>query len=445
MVGANGLMNKDLTVALADVSSAAYAIGTTVLGELDAAESRTPAALSLKAAKAWGMALSILARQSQDARASVVLKKADRIKALAELDAVTKAAPEFAPAWAARAIVSVLDGNWDEADASLAQADTHAAEGAPTAAVARYYVFEQKAQQDDARAALAQAVEAYPGSLLVLGYLGDAYHSVGEYEKALGIFMQYLERVPRSPYAARRRDSVLARLKRTDEALNNARALYAQYPNSVTILAALASRQIDAGKMPEARVTLQQGLKANPDHPLLLTRLSFVELESGDEQKALALAEKAVELVGDGRGKPIAGYAHIDLARALAAVGRRKEAKASLIRAVRLGVNAGDLDRLANDPACPASSSSRSFSNRSTSSPPLDSGSRCPRPPSPPCAPTTSSFTVTTEPPWIRRTSRESTEYWTTCKPTCQGTCLWRPSPKSRIFRRITFIESFEH
>ncbi len=351
LVSRSETKDQKVTVRMAEISKAASGIGAAILEDLGRADdSEEPLALPRGAARSWGIAQSVLSRQSQDARATVVLKPTERAKARAELKTVTRQAPIFGPAWAALAVVNALDGKWDEADEALKRADALVEVGAPDAALAHYYVYEKTARQADGRAALAQAVETHPGALQVLGYLGDAYYAAGDYEKAFDVFTKYLERVPTSPYAARRRDAVLARLGRKEEALENAQALMAKHPDSITILTAFASRQIDAGYLDEARQTLLKGLKIKPDDPLLLTRLSFVELEGGDPKKALALAKKAVALVGDGRGKPVAGYAYIDLARALAVAGRQKEAKTNLIKAVKLGVDAGDLKRLEDDP-----------------------------------------------------------------------------------------------
>ena len=344
--------SHEATFQVRDVSKQAYAIGASVLADHNdrAQVSSTLEPLPAVAAENWGRALEILARQSRTARASVVLPTADLIKARVALKSVTTEAPKFAPGWGARAVVAVMEDDWDSAKAALSAAETVTDPSDPAAALARSYVHEQTAQQDEARKVLKSAVEQHPGALEVLGYLGDAYYSLGEYEQALPVFQQYLERVPRSPYAAQRRDAVLARLGRKAEALTNAQQLFAKHPGSVTILAALASRQIDAGQLDAAKATLKRGLKETPNHPLLLTRLSYVELESGDAQQALTLAQKAVKLIGDGRGEALAGYAYIDLARALAVTGKRDQAKDSLHKAVRLGVSPGDLDRLANDP-----------------------------------------------------------------------------------------------
>ena len=204
--------------------------------------------------------------------------------------------------------------------------------------------------EDQSLKTLEEAARACPGSLQALGYLGDAYLRRRSYPDALRVFATYLERVPRSPFAAMRRDAVLSRLGRHEDALGNAAALLARHPGSLTVLEALASRQIDARQLEAARTTLARGLVQTPGHPVLLTRQSFVELESDRPDAALLFAEKAVAAIGDGRGELVAGYAHIDLARALAILGRRDEAKVALHQALRLGVGPDDLERIDGDP-----------------------------------------------------------------------------------------------
>ncbi|MEM6731971.1 MAG: tetratricopeptide repeat protein [Myxococcota bacterium] len=347
----DGPANTEST-GVGSVSKTAYEVGAKVLEAMaPGAKGESRVALSEAAARNWGESLALLQRQSRDPRATVVLREAQRAKVAEALDAVTNGSPNFAPAWGARAVVASMGLGSDEkvADAA-AKAAINAGAGDPSAAISLYYMHQQNADQDDARSVLAGSLEAYPGSLEVLGYLAQAFVIASDYENALEVLNTYMERVPDSPYAARRRDSVLSRMGRTTESVKNAEALAKKFPKSVPTVAALASRQIDAGKMEDARTTLKGALEKNPKDPLLLTRLSFVELESGSPKEALVLAQEAVELIGDGRGEPLAGYAHIDLARAQALSGKTKEAKASLSRALRLGVGGDDVVRLATDP-----------------------------------------------------------------------------------------------
>ncbi|MEO0812048.1 MAG: tetratricopeptide repeat protein, partial [Myxococcota bacterium] len=290
-------------------------------------------------------------QQSRDPRASVILTDEEFAELDTLLEKVTQTASQFAPGWAARAsVASMGDEPEEEIVMSSAKAAVNAGAADPTVAVALYYMHQQLAEQTKAREQLEQALGTYPGSLEVLNYLAQAYYLAGDYEKTLEVWNDYLKHVPKSAHAARRRDRLLSRLGRKDEAVKNATALVAEHPGSVPTIAALAERQIDAGKMQEAQVTLAKALEKSPNHPLLLTRLSFVELENGSEKEALALAEKAVSLIGDGRGEPLAGYAHIDLARAQAIAGQKEKAKKTLRTALRLGVGGDDIVRLANDP-----------------------------------------------------------------------------------------------
>ncbi|MEO1173761.1 MAG: tetratricopeptide repeat protein, partial [Myxococcota bacterium] len=343
---------QTLEVSLFDASKAAYGIGESVLKALaNGYVSESPLPLAADAAEAWGTALAGLARQSRDPRASVVLRKADRTSVLAALDTVTKTEATFAPAWATRAAVASMGSETEEQVAMNAtKAALNSSSADPSAAISLYYSQQHLAEQSEARQTLVEALKTYPGSLEVMNYLAQAYYLAGDFEECLTVWDDYLKRVPKSLHASRRRGKTLAKLDRRDEAVAAAKKLAEANPESLPTMAALASRQIDAGQMEIAKATLTEQLQKHPDHPLLLTRLSYIELESGSADRALALARKAVEQLGDGRGERLAGYAHIDLARALALTGKRGEARESLKKSLRLGVSGDDVFRLATDP-----------------------------------------------------------------------------------------------
>lgn len=333
----------------------AYELGGTLLKELVPGAAPSDDSLTELAAvgagEAWGEAMALLAKQSRDPRATVVLSDVEIDTTLKKLEQVTQTVNDFAPGWAARATVASMGyGPQEEIAMSSAKAAMNVGASDPTAAISLYYMHQQLAEQTKARELLEQALSTYPGSLEVRNYLAQAYYLASEYEKCLEVWNEYLEHVPRSAHAARRRDRMLSRMGKHEEAVKNATELVAEHPDSVPTIAALASRQIDAKKLDAAKQTLQDALKKDPDHPLLLTRLSYVELESGSPKEALQLAEKAVERIGDGRGEPLAGYAHIDLARAQALTGNKAKAKKTLRKALRLGVGGDDIVRLANDP-----------------------------------------------------------------------------------------------
>ena len=130
---------------------------------------------------------------------------------------------------------------------------------------------------------LAEATQTHLGFLQGLGYLGQAYLRATESHEALRIFSTYQARVPRSPWARVKRAEALARTGNLDMAINDTAAVLEEFPLSMMALTALASRQIDAKKLEAARQTLSRGLERYPDHPALLTRLSYVELDQFQE------------------------------------------------------------------------------------------------------------------------------------------------------------------
>lgn len=355
IIGTDEPKNGEMQTTISDSAQRSYALGGEILSALAPGEkisdADTSKLIASGAGREWGEALELLSKQSRDPRATLVLSSEEIERTLALLEKVTQVANDFAPAWAARAaLASMGDAPTEKIAMASAKAAINAGATDPTAAISLYYMHQQLGQQSKARELLQEALETYPGSLEVQNYLAQAFYLASDYEETLKVWETYLEHVPESTHGARRRDRMLARLGKHTEAVSNAKALLEEHPKSVPTLAALASREIDAGSLDRARATLKRGLEDNPDHPVLLTRLSYVELESGSAKESLSLAKKAVERIGDGRGEPLAGYAHVNLARAQALSGDRKTAKKTLRKAIRLGIGGDDVIRLAEDP-----------------------------------------------------------------------------------------------
>jgi tetratricopeptide (TPR) repeat protein len=306
--------------------------------------------LPLAALKPYGMALAILGRQSLDPRAHLVLPPAELRRAHQLLSAATDAAPNFARAWVERGIASSMLGNLAGAENELVQAMAQSGEFEPSAALGLYYFYERQQRHGDAIKALEEAAATHLGFLQGLGYLAEAYARAGMGHEALQTYTSYTARVPKSPWAKLQRAAALARLGKHTLAVEESQALRRRFPTSVMVLTSLASRQIDAHDLNGASATLAEAAKLAPKHPVVLARQSYLALEKGQIDKALELARAAVAAVGDGRGAPLAGYAHLNLAHALALSGRRAEALKALVRARELGVGAEDARTLTRDP-----------------------------------------------------------------------------------------------
>jgi tetratricopeptide (TPR) repeat protein len=145
------------------------------------------------------------------------------------------------------------------------------------------------------------------------------------------------------------RSRALGYLGRHDEAIAMAKGLVPKRGASPVAIANLAARLMQAEKYREAQNVLDQALLTHPEHPALLTRLAYIEIELGRAEAALGLAQRAVNQLGAGRGERIAGYAHANLGHALALLGRDREAVAAFERSSELGLDIEDRERLMAD------------------------------------------------------------------------------------------------
>lgn len=354
--GQKGTQGYDKTCEVSKVAETTYEVAAQILGVLAPGFDRKieggafqpmPAA----ALQIYGQALELLANQSLDPRARQVLNKEELENAGSLLESVTKSCPTSAAAWTLRAVVASMLEDFKAAEENLVQAAMQKDDPEPSTALAAYYVYSVQ-KNPVALKTLEDTVATFPGSLQALGYLGDAYLRERKFEEASRIFTTYTQRVPNNPWAGMRLASVLSRLGQHDEAVKKAEGLVARNPTSVAAVGALVSRMIDAGKLEEARARLAKELVAHPDDPTLLTRMSYLALGADKPAEALALAEKAIGVMGaaGSRGESLAGYAHIDKGHALALLGKNEEAIAAIKTAMELGVGPDEVERLVRDP-----------------------------------------------------------------------------------------------
>ncbi|HEY3451535.1 MAG TPA: tetratricopeptide repeat protein [Myxococcales bacterium] len=355
MTSARGSQAYDRTCEVGKVAQTTYEVAAQILSVLAPGFDRKIEGgafqpLPAAALQIYGQALELLASQSLDPRARLILSRAELENAATLLESVTKTSPTSAAAWTLRAVVASMLKDFKAAEEDLVQAAMHKDDPEPSTALATYYVYSVQ-KNPAALKTLEDTVATFPGSLQALGYLGDAYLRERRFSDASRIFGIYTRRAPNNPWAQMRFASVLSRLGKHDEALKKAEGLVARSPTSVAAVAALVSRQIDAGKLDAARATLTKELAAHPDDPTLLTRMSYLELDANKPAEALALADKAIGLMGGaGRGESLAGYAHIDKAHALALMGKNDEAVAAIDTATELGVGPDEVERLMRDP-----------------------------------------------------------------------------------------------
>lgn len=235
-------------------------------------------------------------------------------------------------------VVSQLPGNLyvlGERDAAmdLARAVESRAKGsAPRMLVLATFYLGVERVEDAARLARA-AVEAQPELAAAHQALGTAYRYSLRLEDAATEFARALELDPKSA-AARR---TLAELKRATGKPDEALALYREQltaePLDLNARAGLVLSLFDAGRRAEAESELQSSLTGGPRDLPLLVGASYWYSAHGQGQRALELAEKAVEM------EPRFGWAWARVAqgRALLALKRPLEAERALRAARKFG------------------------------------------------------------------------------------------------------------
>jgi tetratricopeptide (TPR) repeat protein len=366
LAGDKKYKNQSLTFELSDFSTPIEKVATDILVALNQStkgiESHVLPKTPLAALKPYAEALLILGSQSLDPRAHLVLSPQELQRAANLLSAATDADDSFVRAWIARGVAAAMVDDQEGAEAALIKSMTAAGEFDPETTLGIYYMYARQGKLAEGIKVLDDVTKSHLGFLHGLGYLGLAYERAAQSHDALRIFAVYEARAPKNPWVRVRRAEALALTGNREQAIVDTQKVLKDFPKSVMVMTALASRQIDALKLDEARATIEAGLKLSPNHAGLLTRLSYIAIEQNKPEEALALANKAVVAVGDGRGEQLAGYAHLNLGHALGLLGRRDEALAAFKTAKTMGVDTepllvlwrdGRLKDLLNDPRNP--------------------------------------------------------------------------------------------
>lgn len=266
------------------------------------------------------------------------LRAGDRAAGVELFRKAVAEAPEPMPNKLFVEVVAQLPGNLyvlGERDAAfeLARAVEERAKGsAPRMLVLATFYLGVERVDDAARLAQA-AVAAQPELAAAHHTLGTAYRYSLRLDDAAAEFARALELDPKSA-AARR---TLAELKRATGKPEEALALYREQlsaePEDSNAHAGLVLSLFDAGKRAEAETELQSSLTGSPRDLPLLVGASYWYSAHGQGQRALELAQKAVDL------EPRFGWAWARVAqgRALLALKRPLEAERALRAARKFG------------------------------------------------------------------------------------------------------------
>jgi tetratricopeptide (TPR) repeat protein len=169
---------------------------------------------------------------------------------------------------------------------------------------------------DSAAQILHAATARQPGFLLARGYLAELALMRRDYEAARDTFDAYLRRAPRQPWALSQRGYAHGKLGLHNAAIADSIAAIDALPSSPSLLIELASRYIDAGKLIGAEDALRHAVERYPQEGRAYVRLCYVYLLQHNDEAAIAMCEKALQLATGPKRARDRAYAHLNLGQA---------------------------------------------------------------------------------------------------------------------------------
>jgi tetratricopeptide (TPR) repeat protein len=178
-----------------------------------------------------------------------------------------------------------------------------------------------------------RAVAQEPRDLDSLVGLSESLLEIGQADRAAKVAKDALAIT--TSRADARRAYIRAGMRCTDLTARNAAT--AAFVNSASDTAwvaddwlALADLQRDAGKITEARQTVERAAKLSPGSAQIPFRLGMIEISAGNHETAVTLLQRAIEL------KPDVPSYHLNLGIAYLAMDRRSDGLAAMRRAVQV-------------------------------------------------------------------------------------------------------------
>ena len=317
-------------------------------------ESKSDAALS-SLGTCWELAL----KQPMGIDAPVGLSAADLDAGLSACRAALKADPSLRFASATQAMLLAIAREDAEAEKLLGP-QTATDPALMPWALAHYWLATRNQSNEAAVTFLTKVLEQHPGSLILRSFHANTLAAMNEHTRAIGSWNDYLSLSPGSAFAQGRLSRSLARQDKHDLALAAAKKGLTLTPQSREARLAVASRQLDAGKVKDAKATLQPltAMADVPAEPLL--RVALVLLDADDCKSAAPLLEAASERAAGPRAARTKGRALYGLAVCEAKQGRAEPAKAAYTKALETGFRTAQLDpalaKLVKSPAQDAAS-----------------------------------------------------------------------------------------
>lgn len=326
----------------ASVTAGSDAIARAVL-EKDPPKSAQPESKSDAALTSLGTCWELALKQPMGIDAPVGLSTADLDAGLSACRAALKADPSLRFASATQAMLLAIAR--EDADAEKLLGPQTATDPALMPwALAHYWLATRNQSNEAAVTFLTKVLEQHPGSLLLRSFHANTLAAMNEHARAIGSWNDYLARSPGSAFAQGRLSRSLARQDKHDLALAAAKQGLTLTPQSREARLAVASRQLDAGKVKDAKATLQPltAMADVPAEPLL--RVALVLLDADDCKSATPLLQAASERAAGPRAARTKGRALYGLAVCEAKQGRAEPAKAAYGKALETGFRPRQLD-----------------------------------------------------------------------------------------------------
>ncbi len=184
---------------------------------------------------------------------------------------------------------------------------------------------------DEAKRLAQAAAVVDPGSVAAYQILGVAHRLNFDLEESAKAYEKALELDPESSAAKRSLAEMKRALGRSDEAAALYREVLTKYPNDIPANTGLILSLFDGEKKAEAETELARSLELGPKNWNLLAGTAYWYAAHGQGEKAVELAQKAVDL------EPRYIWSHIALARGFMGQNKPVDAERVLIKARQYG------------------------------------------------------------------------------------------------------------
>ena len=226
-------------------------------------------------------------------RSSALMGMGDRDKARKELDFISKAYPRNAEGQYQLAYLDYVDKDYKKAEQAFGELyKANPRDSRSLAGVTETMVSENR--MGDAIKVVQSAVEREPQRRDLKLFLARLLTRAGKYDDAIPIYQKLIEQEPKSAELFYDLGETERRKGNLDQAMDSFRRCSQAAPSDTTCLLQLGLLMDGAGKRDQSKPIYEQILKIQPDQPVALNNLAYIEAEEGaDLDQALTMAQRA--------------------------------------------------------------------------------------------------------------------------------------------------------